>query len=189
MAIGSWRQLRRLRAVRAARCGYWIRERSVFCDYKFTKLGNKGDNTMRCATISALVVTAWLLAVAIPAAATDPALKLLLKKGVITQQEYDEALKEAGQAEEKPKATPPAKDADGDNTVDLGKGIKFGYDRGLYTQFKDKFQLKIRIRLQFRFTDSAFNNAYGTIGDKKNYPIISDSSINPRQFKEDISEF
>jgi len=144
---------------------------------------------MRRSTISALVVTAWLLGVAIPAAAADPALNLLLKKGVITQQEYDQALKEAGQAEEKPKATPPAKDADGDNTVDLGKGIKFGYDRGLYTQFKDKFQLKIRIRLQFRFTDSAFNNAYGSIGDKKNYPIISSPGINPRQFKEDISEF
>src|SRR5437867_2204777 len=141
---------------------------------------------MRRSTISALVVTAWLLGVAIPAAAADPALNLLLKKGVITQQEYDQALKEAGQAEEKPKATPPAKDADGDNTVDLGKGIKFGYDRGLYTQFKDKFQLKIRIRLQFRFTDSAFNTAYGTIGDNKNYPITSST---PRQFKEDVSEF
>src|SRR3989449_9869882 len=122
---------------------------------------------MRRSTISALVVTAWLLGVAIPAAAADPALNLLLKKGVISQEEYDQDLKEAGQVEEKPKATPPAKDADGDNTVDLGKRIKFGYARGLYTQFKDKFQLKIRIRLQFRFTDSAFNNAYGTIGDKK----------------------
>src|SRR5438128_2047649 len=200
MAIGSWRQLRRLRAVRAARCGYRIRERSVFCGYKFTKLGNKGDNTMRCSTISALVVTAWLLAVAIPAAATDPALKLLLKKGVITQQEYDEALKEAGQAAEAPpvksereapaKATQPGKDADGDNTVDLGKGIKFGYDRGLYTQFKDKFQLKIRIRLQFRYTDSNLNSAYGVIGDTKNYPNVSSAGVvTSRQLKEDVSEF
>src|SRR5437016_3666802 len=144
---------------------------------------------MRRLAISVLVVAAWLLGGAIPAAAADPALNLLLKKGVITQQEYDQALKEAGQAAEVPKATPPAKDADGDNTVDLGKGIKFGYDRGLYTQFKDKFQLKIRIRLQFRFTDSAFNNAYATIGDKKNYPMIAHSSINPTQYKEDISEF
>src|SRR5207245_11157782 len=141
---------------------------------------------MRRSTMSALVVAAWLLGGAIRAGAADPALNLLLKKGVITQQEYDQALKEAGQAAEVPKATPPAKDADGDNTVDLGKGIKFGYDRGLYTQFKDKFQLKIRIRLQFRFTDSAFNNAYGSIGDKKNYPIISSPGINPRKFKEHI---
>src|SRR5256712_9313639 len=199
MARGAGRHRRRLRTASSARCRCGILEGSIFCGYKFTKLGNKGDNSMRRSTISVFVVTAWLLGVAIPAAAADPALNLLLKKGVITQQEYDEALKETGQAAEAPpakggpvapaKATPPAKDADGDSTVDLGKGIKFGYDRGLYTQFKDKFQLKIRIRLQFRFTDSAFNNAYGTIGDKKNYPIISDSSINPRQFKEDISEF
>ena len=128
---------------------------------------------MRRSTISALVVTAWLLGGAIPAGAADPALNLLLKKGVITQQEYDQALKEAGQAEEAPKATPPAKDADGDNTADLGKGIKFGYDRGLYTQFKDKFRLKIRIRIQTRFTDSRFNSAYNTTGDPKNYPNAS----------------
>src|SRR5207247_5980706 len=177
---------RRLRAARAAHCRCRILERGIFCGHKFTKLGNKGDNNMRRSTISALVVTAWLLGVAIPAPAADPALNLLLKKGVITQEEYDQALKESGQAEEAPKATPPVKDADGDNTLDLGKGIKFGYDRGLYTQFKDKFQLKIRIRLQFRFTDSAFNTAYGTIGDNKNYPITSST---PRQFKEDVSEF
>src|SRR5438309_2504236 len=189
MAIGAGSHLRRLRAASATGFRWRIPERGIFCGYKFTKLGNKGDNNMRRSTISALVVTAWLLGGAIPAAAADPGLNLLLKKGVITQQEYDQALKEAGQVEEAPKATPPAKDADGDNTVDLGKGIKFGYDRGLYTQFKDKFQLKIRIRLQFRYTDSNLNSAYGTIGDKKNYPIISDSSINPRQFKEDISEF
>ncbi|TLY18653.1 MAG: hypothetical protein E6K68_11015, partial [Nitrospirae bacterium] len=154
---------------------------------------------MRRSTLAVLVATAWLLSGAISAAAADPALNLLLKKGVITLEEYDQALKEAGQGAEAPpvksepetpvKLTPPAKDVDGDSTVDLGKGIKFGYDRGLYTQFKDKFQLKIRIRLQFRFTDSSVNSAYGTIGDKKNYPIISGTSINPRQLKEDISEF
>src|SRR5437764_3663362 len=100
---------------------------------------------------------AMVLAIS-PASAADPALKILLKKGIITQQEYDEALLEAEQppaspVEAKPvvqtkddsastKATSTAA-ADGDNTVDLGKGIKFGYDRGLYTQFKDKYQLKI----------------------------------------------
>jgi hypothetical protein len=128
-------------------------------------------------------VAAWLLGGAIPAAGADPALNLLLKKGIITQEEYDQALKEVGHAAEAPpaktepetpaKTTPPAKDADGDNTVDLGKGIKFGYDRGLYTQFKDKFRLKIRIRIQTRFTDSRFNSAYNTTGDPKNYPNAS----------------
>src|SRR3989454_8105860 len=144
---------------------------------------------MRRSTISALVVAAWLLGGAIPAGAADPALNLLLKKGVITQQEYDQALKEAGQAAEVPKATPPAKDADGDTTVDLGKGIKFGYDRGLYTQFKDKFQLEIRLRLQFRFTDSSFNSAYGAVGDTKNYPNVSGAGvITARMRQEDLSE-
>src|SRR5213594_3909273 len=153
MARGAGRHRRRLRTASSARCRCGILEGSIFCGYKFTKLGNKGDNSMRRSTISVFVVTAWLLGVAIPAAAADPALNLLLKKGVIMQQEYDEALKETGQAAEAPpakggpvapaKATPPAKDADGDSTVDLGKGIKFGYDRGLYTQFKDKFRLKI----------------------------------------------
>src|SRR2546426_322252 len=183
MARGAGRHRRRLRTASSARCRCGILEGSIFCGYKFTKLGNKGDNSMRRSTISVFVVTAWLLGVAIPAAAADPALNLLLKKGVITQQEYDEALKETGQAAEAPpakggpvapaKATPPAKDADGDSTVDLGKGIKFGYDRGLYTQFKDKFRLKIRIRIQTRFTDSRFNSAYNTTGDPKNYPNAS----------------
>jgi len=155
---------------------------------------------MRRSTISALVVTAWLLDVAIPAAAADPALNLLLKKGVITQQEYDQALKEAGQAAEVPpakaelgapaKATLPAKDADGDSTVDLGKGIKFGYDRGLYTQFKDKFRLKIRIRIQARFTDSGFNSAYNTVGDPKNYPNVSSAGvISATKHAEDLAFF
>jgi hypothetical protein len=140
------------------------------------------------------------LAATPPAIAGDPALNLLLKKGVITQQEHDEALKETGQAAEAPptkselgppaEAARPAKDADGDTTVDLGKGIKFGYDRGLYTQFKDKFQLKIRLRLQFRFTDSNFNSAYGTVGDTKNYPNVSGTgAITSRIRQEDVSEF
>ena len=140
------------------------------------------------------------LAATPPAIAGDPALNLLLKKGVITQQEHDEALKETGQAAEAPptkselgppaEAAPPAKDADGDTTVDLGKGIKFGYDRGLYTQFKDKFQLKIRLRLQFRFTDSSFNSAYGTVGDTTNSPNVSSAGvITSRTRQEDVSEF
>src|SRR5438876_3107862 len=184
---GAGSHPRRLRAGSAARCGCRILEGGIFCVLKFTKLGKKRDNSMRRSTIAVLVATAWLLGGAISAAGEDPALKLLLKKGVITQEEYDQALKEAGQAAEAPPAkaepgapaqgTPAPKDADGDNTVDLGKGIKFGYDRGLYTQFKDKFQLNIRIRLQFRYTDSSLNIAYGAVGDPKNYHIISGQPI------------
>ncbi|TLY31062.1 MAG: SHOCT domain-containing protein, partial [Nitrospirae bacterium] len=159
---------------------------------------------MRRSTISALVVTAWLLGVAIPAGAADPALKLLLKKGIITQEEYDQALRETGQLPETPPpkagAAPPAAAAparadaapapDGDSTVDLGKGIKFGYDRGLYTQFKDKFRLKIRIRIQARFTDSGFNSAYNTVGDPKNYPNVSSAGvISATKHAEDLAFF
>src|SRR5947209_14304577 len=122
---------RRLRAARAAHCRCRILERGIFCGHKFTKLGNKGDNSMRRSTISALVVTAWLLGVAIPADAADPALKLLLKKGIITQDEYDQALRETGQLPETPPpkagAAPPVAAApakadaapapDGDSTV------------------------------------------------------------------------
>lgn len=142
---------------------------------------------MRYMIFAVILAIGFWIPAAGPATAADPALNLLLKKGVITQQEHDEALKEAGQAAEAPPiksepeapagAAPPAKDADGDTAVDLGKGIKFGYDRGLYTQFKDKFQLKIRLRLQFRFTDSSFNSAYGTVGDTKNSPNVSSAGI------------
>jgi len=137
-----------------------------------------------------------------PASAADSALKILLKKGIITQQEYDEALKEAEQT-----AAPPAQDksviqkegasvptkeitADQDNSVDLGKGIKFGYDRGLYTQFKDKFRLKIRLRIQPRFTESHFNTAYNSIGDPQNYPNVSSAGvISPLRHAESLDVF
>src|SRR5438105_6262211 len=144
---------------------------------------------------------AMVLAIS-PASAADPALKILLKKGIITQQEYDEALREAEQPPAAPveaKPTTQAKEDAGvpteksasaqESTVDLGKGIRFGYDRGLYTQFKDKFQLKIRIRLQFRYTDSRVNSANGTVGDTKNYPTIAGTAITARKLQEDVSEF
>jgi hypothetical protein len=147
---------------------------------------------MHIAWTHALIAAAVVLLVAAGTAdATDPALRLLLKKGIITQEEYDQALWETGQLPETPPpkagTAPPAAAApakadaapapDGDSTVDLGKGIKFGYDRGLYTQFKDKFLLKIRIRLQPRFSDSHFNGAWNTIGDPKNYPNVSSTGM------------
>lgn len=162
---------------------------------------------MRYASIAVLVMATWLLGWAIPANAADPALKLLLKKGIITQAEYDQALEEARQVTEAPpsKAEPEARAKadqarqtkaastpalDGDNTVELGKGIKFGYDRGLYTQFEDKFRLKIRMRIQARFTDSQFNAAYNTFGDAKNYPAVSSAgAISATRHAEDLAFF
>ena len=62
-----------------------------------------------------LAIGFGVFAAAGPAAGADPALNLLLKKGIITQEEYDQALKETGQAVEKPPAkaapAPPATDA------------------------------------------------------------------------------
>lgn len=144
--------------------------------------------------ISILVVTAWLLGGVVPAVAADPALKLLLKKGIITREEYDQALKETGQLPEAPPSRTesesliktdsvvPVKAAsfpatDQGSTVDLGKGIKFGYDRGIYTQFKERFRLKIRLRVQARFTDSRFDPAYNQVGDAKNYPGVSSAGV------------
>jgi hypothetical protein len=128
--------------------------------------------------------------------ASDPALELLSKKGVITREEYEQARRETETASpgSSPTTPPTAKPEtnptpDSDNTVDLGKGIKFGYDRGLYTQFKDKFRLKIRIRGQFRFTDSAFNSNYNTVGDIKNFPSVSGTgAVGSLRHAEDISE-
>jgi phosphate-selective porin len=133
------------------------------------------------------------------ASAADPALELLLKKGIITREEYDQAVRETtGAREPIPQiATPQDKSdtaktgsADSDTTVELGKGIKFGYDRGLYTQFKDKFRLKIRIRIQPRFTDAHFNGAWNTIGDPKNYPNVSGTgTISAFKHGEDVDVF
>jgi hypothetical protein len=164
---------------------------------------------MRNAVLTMILAIGFgVFAAAGPAAGADPALNLLLKKGIITQEEYDQALKETGQAAPAPpakaeppaqapaepgapaKAASPAKEPDGDNTVDLGKGIKFGYDRGLYTQFKDKFRLKIRLRIQPRFTDGHFNTAYNTIGDSKNYPNVSSAGvISPLKHTESLDVF
>ncbi|HEY3198251.1 MAG TPA: porin [Nitrospirales bacterium] len=161
---------------------------------RFRKVGRLWPAPVLAAGLTAVLMVA-------PVSAADPALKILLQKGIITQQEYDEAIKEAEQLSAPPAQSQSAiqkNDAsvrtekiasEQDNTVDLGKGIKFGYDRGLYTQFRDKFRLKIRIRGQFRFTDSAFNKNYNTVGDTKNFPSVSGTgTISGLRHAEDISE-
>jgi hypothetical protein len=183
---------------------------------------------MRHAVLTIMIVAGmaiWLPAA--PAVAADPALTLLLQKGLISREEYEQAEKTTGsspaltlmlgkglitQAEyeqarkdaERPvagavsrEAPPQVAQADSkppdkasDTIVDLGKSIKFGYDRGLYMRFKDKFQLKIRIRGQFRFTDSHVNTAYGTVGDPHNYPLVSGAGVvTSRKIQEGVDEF
>jgi len=134
-----------------------------------------------------LIAAAVLLSLASePAVAADPALRLLLKKGIITQEEHDQALQETGQAE----AAPPAKAKAAVPVTDDPKGVTFGYDRGLYAQAGDRFRLKIGIRLQARFTDSRFNAAYNTVGDAKNYPGVSAAGvISATKHAEDLAFF
>ena len=149
---------------------------------------------MRAILVFVLTSVLWGGVARIGLAESDPALELLLKKGIITQQEYDQAKREAEAgripvATDKPATSKPAS-GDSDTTVDLGKGIKFGYDRGLYTQFKDKFRLKIRIRLQPRFTDAHFNGAWNTTGDAKNYPTVSGTgTVSAFRHGEDLNVF
>jgi phosphate-selective porin len=146
-----------------------------------------------------IILVLYIIVQSDAASAADPALELLLRKGIITREEYDQAVRETtGAREPIPQiATPQDKSgtaktgsADSDTTVELGKGIKFGYDRGLYTQFKDKFRLKIRIRIQPRFTDAHFNGAWNTIGDPKNYPNVSGTgTISAFKHGEDVDVF
>jgi len=82
---------------------------------------------MRYMIFTVILAIGFGISAARSAAAADPALNLLLKKGVITQQEHDEALKETGQAAEAPptkselgppaEAAPPAKDAESNSAT------------------------------------------------------------------------
>ncbi len=50
--------------------------------------------------------------------------------------------------------------------------------------------MKVRIRLQARFTESSLNSAYGSVGDTKNYPNVSSAGIiTSRKLLEDVAEF
>lgn len=90
----------------------------------------------------------------------DPATKLLLeravKQGTITQEEYDAVVKESQQ-----------------RTYLLQPSFKAWYDRGFNFSMNDNdFLLKIRGRLQERFTQRYRNDAYRNSGDSKNYPEL-----------------
>jgi phosphate-selective porin len=90
----------------------------------------------------------------------DPAVKLLLeravKQGTITQEEYAAAVKESQE-----------------RTYLLQPSFRGWYDRGFNLSMNDnEFFLKIRGRLQTRFTERYRNDAYRTSGDSKNYPEL-----------------
>lgn len=90
----------------------------------------------------------------------DPATKLLLeravKQGTITQEEYDAVVRESQE-----------------RTYLLQPSYKAWYDRGFNFSMNDNdFLLKIRGRLQERFTQRYRNSAYNNSGDSKNYPEL-----------------
>lgn len=97
----------------------------------------------------------------------DPALTLMLKKGVISEEDY--ALAAAAVEKSRQNAAP---------------AFKVGYKKGFFIQ-GDKFGLTIRARLQFRYTHDEFNSLYGTVGDTQNFG----SAANPVRRTEDVDMF
>jgi len=85
----------------------------------------------------------------------DPGLKYLLLKGIITQDEYDRALRVIEKREQVSKPN---------YTIDVNNGLNF--------RVGDKFFLKLRLLTQVRYTHSAYNSAWGTVGDSRNPEIL-----------------
>lgn len=90
----------------------------------------------------------------------DPATKLLLqraiKQGTITQEEYNNVVKESQQRQ-----------------YLLQPSFKAWYDRGFNFSLNDNdFFLKIRFRTQMRFTQRYRNEAWRNPGDAKNFPEL-----------------
>ncbi|MCC6967084.1 MAG: hypothetical protein IT391_12490 [Nitrospira sp.] len=85
----------------------------------------------------------------------DPGLKYLYLKGIITQEEYDKGLKVIEKREQVSKPN---------YTIDVNNGLNF--------RVGDKFFLKLRLLTQVRYSHSAYNSAWGTIGDSRNPEIL-----------------
>lgn len=85
----------------------------------------------------------------------DPGLKYLLLKGIITQDEYDRGLKVIEKREQVSKPN---------YTIDVNNGLNF--------RVGDKFFLKLRLLTQVRYSHSAYNSAWGTVGDSRNPEIL-----------------
>ena len=103
----------------------------------------------------------------------DPGLKYLYLKGVITEEEYGKGLKVI---ETKERVTKPNFNIDVNN--------------GLNVRVGEKFQLKLRLLTQVRYTHSIYNEAWGTIGDSRN-PEILGGQVEFRAFRypEDSNKF
>lgn len=95
----------------------------------------------------------------------DPGLKYLYLKGLITKEEYSKGLKVL---ETRERLTKP------NFTVDVNNGLNF--------RVGEKFQLKLRLLTQVRYTHSMYNEAWGTIGDSRN-PEILGGQVEYRAFR------
>jgi hypothetical protein len=85
----------------------------------------------------------------------DPGLKYLLLKGIITQEDYDKGLRVL---ETKERISKPNFSIDVNNGLNIRAG--------------DKFFLKLRLLTQVRYSHSAYNEGWGTIGDSRNPEIL-----------------
>ena len=85
----------------------------------------------------------------------DPGLKYLYLKGIITQDEYDKGIKVL---EKREQVSRPNFNIDVNNGLNLRVG--------------EKFFLKLRLLTQVRYSHSAYNSAWGTIGDSRNPEIL-----------------
>lgn len=85
----------------------------------------------------------------------DPGLKYLLLKGIISQEDYDKGLRVL---ETKERISKPNFSIDVNNGLNIRAG--------------DKFFLKLRLLTQVRYSHSAYNEGWGTVGDSRNPEIL-----------------
>ena len=85
----------------------------------------------------------------------DPGLKYLYLKGIITQDEYDKGIKVLEKREQVSRPN---------FNIDVNNGLNF--------RVGEKFFLKLRLLTQVRYSHSAYNSAWGTIGDSRNPQIL-----------------
>lgn len=85
----------------------------------------------------------------------DPGLKYLLLKGIISREEYERGLRVV---ETKERLLKPNYSID----VNNGLNIRVG----------ERFLLKMRLLTQVRYSSSAYNSAWGTVGDSRNPEIL-----------------
>jgi hypothetical protein len=90
----------------------------------------------------------------------DPGLRYLLEKGIISQQEFDRGQKilENRQQVREP-------------------GYSVSYGNGLNIKVGDKFFLKLRTQLQFRYNQHEYNQAWRLLGDANNSPELSGTNL------------